>query len=284
MKLLQNYNHWQNLDTHVWYRLYWPHNLDAQTVVAWLDVLVTSHTSQGVNFVIIADAQTKQHYITVPLKHQPHFTAIAKTFLPNVGFKRVAGITLRATMTVKLQMNRSSGFLNVQRENLTSHAILTATQALRGSEQVCIRIALGAVHAPARNHTDLVTGISPGLLNAYFPALTAAASKASIATWDCGVIIGIQANRGQCQKIIAQEMVSAFKVADAPGAVIRSRRMYQASTIRQVYAPLKWPLRVTTAEVANMLAWPYGDAPVQGIIRQTIVLASRLPWYTSAAR
>jgi hypothetical protein len=267
------------------YVLRFPRGLDPSAVVAFLSglsgvaaprwerpvatravVLETSAGSTGI-----------QHHLVVPRSLAHVVLSALRAALPSVTARLDEGYRpARPVLAVELGLNDHHRSLATDRAGVVSNAILASLQPLVAGDQVVVQCALsplGPVSAGRASHRPsadvwAVLGGQAGTRTPDKEAVKAARAKQSTPLFAATVRVGVAAPPMRARSLLLR-VLAAFHTANAPGAHLRrlgrlSDRVGEALVERRLPF-LAWPCTLNAAEVAGLVAFPFGMVALPGL-------------------
>ncbi len=255
------------------YRLHFPRDLTPEQVLGVLLAINGSSTvhASALRFSIRGTAAQLEHRLELP-QARAGLTAQLPRLLPGLRLEpeeEVGSAQAAPSHAWRLWQSSSRRPLRSDHPELTSRAVLTALQAVRGSEW----LELGWVLGPVRRPLSVGSKHAPMLSESWALALTTAAVrspgdldadarqalrlKRREPAWRLLGQLVVSAADAQRARALAGGLIAAIRTSEGPGVRFGVRRSHPRRLYR---TPLRWPLQVNAQELVGLLAWPLAGA------------------------
>ena len=251
------------------YRLHFPRDLTPDQVLGLLLAINGTSTVQAaaLRFSVRGNAGRLEHRLELP-HARSGLVAQLPELMPGLRLdveeasRSKAGLPSYAW---QLWQSSSRRPLRSDHPELTSRAVLTALQAVRGTEWLELGWVLGPVRRPLS-----VGSRHAGVLSESWPLALATAAvrppgdldadarqalrlKRREPAWRAlGQLVVNAADRKRARSLVAG-LTAAIRTSEGPGVRFGVRRSHPRR-LRQ--APLRWPLQLNAVELVGLLAWP----------------------------
>jgi len=273
----------------VWYRLRWPREVEAERLQALSLVLATS---AGAPVVIesIGQAGRVEHRVRLPVARAEVTVEQVRSAMPSLGLVQLAERPVfEAGRSLEVRLTTPQRALRIEQSELVSHALLTALAMTRRAEELILqwqllgvlpprRVGSAAEHADSSplSVADVLLG-RRGRLDA--DGRQALRAKRGLPIWrSVGRIAACAASPAREQALL-RGVVNALCLADAPGVHLVVRRS-SASRINSPGRSWLAPLRLNTAELVAVSAWPLGATaglPVERLASRPLPVSPAIP-------
>lgn len=257
------------------YRLHFPRDLTVDQVLALLLTINGTSTVQAapLRFSVRGVDGRLEHRLELPLQRSG-LTAQLPLLLPGLRLEQEAEAgpaAMQPSHVWRLWQSSSRRPLRSDHPELTSRAVLTALQAVRGPEWLEFGWVLGPVRRPlsvGSKHSGVLSeswpiALStaairpPGDLDA--DARQALRTKRREPAWRVLGQLVVAGADSQRARSLAAGLTAAIRTTEGPGVRFGVRPSHPRRLQR---APLRWPLQVNALELVGLLAWPLNGAAV----------------------
>ncbi len=260
-----------------WLRLRFPRDLDSGDVLSWLRAAASERRS-----LLLIEVDATKTRVTFRLGGpESQIAAVGeqlRAFCPTLITERVRrdlGGVVRAWRVRIVGRYRP---VRSDDTGLVARTVMHKLAQLHGGERAVLQIVLGPRLDPraapvtpdpwsAQAWSDTITQVATGRERQVEPeARRALQSKVAEPGFHLSIRVGVTAAADERCEAIAQGLLAALRVAQAPGVGFGLRRERPRSIVAGS-TPWRWPASLNVVEVAALLAWPYGTSDYPGVVR-----------------
>ncbi len=269
------------------FRLLWPASVEATRIN---EALRTLATTGGQPIVLEARSQRPgavRHFISVSESRAAGTTSQLRAALPGLGMEAANEPAPTYSHAVELRFSSNHRPISLDRLDAVSRSILTSLNRIGGDEMLSLQwwLLRPLAAMPVSSTTPIsTTSLIESVLRAPFTppptidneARTALRNKRREAGFRAVGRIGVRAASESRAKQLVRGVADALRTAEAPGVRFTLKRIRDANR-----PPRRAQIRLNTAELAAVCAWPAGrtaDVPVERLGSR------RVPASTAVAR
>lgn len=253
-------------ESHSWYRLRWPREVPLDRLQA-MSLLLAATAGTPLVVEAIGRAGAIEHRVGLRQAHSSVVDQL-RVVVPGLAATEVEAPDARAWgMAFEVRLTCSQRMLRVERSDLVSRALLTAIGHARRGEEVVLQWQLLAVMPPqwvgskSEHAEPLPMSVGDILLGRRGhldgEARTALRAKRALPVWRCVCRAAVKASTPAREQMLLREVLAALRLADAPGVHVVAKRCSPSRISRPARS---WfaPLRLNSAELVAVCAWPIG--------------------------
>jgi hypothetical protein len=247
-----------------WYRLRWPREVELERLRA-MSLLLATSAAAPVVVESVGRAGVVEHRLGLPASRASAVVEQLQGALPNLGMVAVEARPSSALgRALEVRLTTPERALRTEQSELVSRALLTALALARRGEEVVVQWQLLTALPPARVGSGaerLPTSVADVLLGRRSvldsEGRQALRAKRALPVWRSVGRIAARAASPAREQILLREVLSALRLADAPGVRLLVRR---CSPARIDKPGRSWfaPLRLNSAELVTVAGWPIG--------------------------